>query len=58
MTTTELIDLLERVERGASGRSREISVYIGEEFISCPEIKIDSAGDGCAGAQLTLSINV
>mgnify|MGYP000385942443 CR=1 FL=1 len=56
MTTTELIKLLQSVEFGASGRSREISFYVGEEFIFEPEIKISSTGDGCAGADLCLKI--
>ena len=61
MTTTELIMLLKLVEKGASGRSREISFVIerdGEENISIfePEIKLNGTGDGVAGAQLELLI--
>ncbi len=65
MTTTELIQLLQRVEKGASGRSRNISIYTKnkkgtliktvlkeEDFI-----EIASTGDGVAGAQLALVIN-
>lgn len=59
MTTTELIELLKRVEFGASGRPRKISFIIesDEEFyIDEPEITKDSTGDGIAGAELTLRI--
>jgi len=60
MTTTDLIDVLQRLEKGASGRSREISFYIGAgceaEFISIPNIEVDSTGDGIAGAELTLRV--
>jgi len=59
MNTTELIELLQKVEKGVSGRSREISISICREgkdpdFISDPEIKIISTGDGVAGAELNL----
>lgn len=63
MTTTELIKLLQNVEKGASGRSREISIYTeninGEEICIMKEsdtIEINSTGDGCAGAELSLII--
>lgn len=60
MTTTDLIEALQRLERGASGRSREISFYIGAgceaEFIPNPVIEVDGTGDGIAGAELTLRI--
>ena len=60
MTTTELIDVLQRLEKGASGRSREISFQLGKDikskFISSPNIEVDSTGDGVAGAQITLKI--
>ena len=55
-TTTELIKLLKYVEFGASGRTRVISLRIGEEFISEPEITLCSTGDGCAGAEVCLEI--
>lgn len=58
MTTTELIEVLKRLEKGASGRSREISFWVGGEhegqFISSPEIEVLSTGDGIAGAEITL----
>jgi hypothetical protein len=57
MNTTELIKLLKGVERGASGRPREISLYIGKDFISEPKIRIEGTGDGCAGAELILKID-
>jgi hypothetical protein len=57
MNTIELIKLLKSVEYGASGRPREISLYIGKDFISKPEIKIEGTGDGCAGAELILKID-
>ena len=60
MTTTELIEILQKVEKGASGRSREISLYIEDEnevdFIPSPDIKLNSTGDGCLGAELTLMV--
>lgn len=64
MTTTELIKLLQSVERGASGTSREITIYKRDRkgelelIISRNEkLKILSTGDGCAGAELSLIIN-
>jgi len=64
MTTTELIKLLQRVEKGASGRSREIRIYTenkeGEIFEVLNEegtVRILSTGDGCAGAELSLVLN-
>lgn len=56
MDTTELIKLLQSVEHGASGRAREISFYVGDEYIPNPTIKIHSTGDGIASAELTLLI--
>jgi hypothetical protein len=59
MTTTELIKLLSRVEHGASGRPREISFRLKnckKVNVFEPTIEIDSTGDGCAGAELTLRI--
>lgn len=54
MTTTELIKLLQSIEKGASGRSREISFEIGDVFMYKPDIKISSTGDGICGAEVTL----
>ena len=54
MTTTELIKLLQSVEKGASGRSQEISFEIGDVFMYEPDIKISSIGDGICGAEVTL----
>ena len=59
MTTTELIKLLQSVEKGASGKAREISVYFCNKeriFTSSPNFEISSTGDGCLGAELTLNI--
>lgn len=56
LTTTELIELLKSVEFGASGRAREISIYIDEEFIAEPIFKINGTGDGIAGAEVNLKI--
>jgi len=59
MTTTELIKLLQSVEKGASGRAREISIYFCNKeriFTLSPKFEINSAGDGCLGAELTLNI--
>jgi hypothetical protein len=56
MNTTEAIQLLKRIERGGSGRSREISFKIDDEFIYEPDITIDSTGDGICGAEVCLKI--
>ena len=60
MNTTEMIELLKSVEKGASGRSREISFEIPpalkDAYIHEPDITIGSTGDGCAGAELCLRI--
>lgn len=64
MTTTELIKILQKVEKGTSGRSRNISIsriddngelvnVVNESDI----LTIASTGDGCAGAELNLVIN-
>ena len=58
MTTTELIKLLQSIEKGASGRSREISFVINDEEIFEPDIKIVGTGDGIAGAEVTLRLLV
>jgi hypothetical protein len=65
MTTSELIQLLQRVEKGASGRSRNISIYTKNKNGSLKKavlkeenfLEIVSTGDGVAGAQLALVIN-
>ena len=57
MTTTELIKLLQSVEFGASGRSREISFRIlPKKYLFEPIIKIEGTGDGIAGAELCLRL--
>ena len=56
MTTTELIKLLQSIEKGASGRCREISFVINDEEIFEPDIKIVGTGDGIAGAEVTLRL--
>lgn len=56
MTTTELIELLKQYEKGASGRSREISFKVGRKFIFEPNITVDSTGDGICGAEITLKL--
>ena len=60
MTTTELIELLQKIEKGASGRSREISLYIGDgceaEYISNPKIVLSGTGEGVCGAEVVLRI--
>jgi hypothetical protein len=55
-TTTELIELLKSIERGGSGRSREISFKIGKKHIFEPDIIINSTGDGICGAEVCLEI--
>lgn len=63
MNTTELIKLLQKLEKGASGRSRKISIYKKDEtgeLVSLMKesdtIEFLSSGDGCAGAELSLII--
>jgi len=60
MTTTELIDILKSIEKGASGRSRTISFTIqnknGTRYIPEPEIKLDGTGDGTLGAECSFLI--
>lgn len=64
MTTTDLIELLQRMEKGASNRSREISLILRntkteeELFVSSPDIEISSAGDGTTAVGLTLLVHV
>lgn len=60
MTTTDLIKLLQDHEKGASGRSREISMYVKGEnryFVSKPKIVLGSTGDGCLGAEICLDVS-
>jgi hypothetical protein len=56
VVTTDLINLLTTLEFGASGRPREVSIQIGDKWISEPKIQYHSSGDGCCGAELTLEI--
>ncbi len=58
MNTTELIELLQSVEFGASGRPREISISfnLGGLFFPNPKLSIVGTGDGVAGAEVTLEI--
>ena len=64
MTTTELIKLLQNVEKGGSGRSREIRIYTQTKrgllkkaiFTESDKLEIASTGDGVAGAELSLVI--
>lgn len=63
MTTTELINLLQKVEKGVSDRSREITIYKEDETGELTSlmkekdlIEILSTGDGCAGAEISLII--
>jgi len=58
----KIIDLLQKVEKGASGRSREISISVKKKnrevkFIGEPIITLVSTGDGVAGAQIHLMID-
>lgn len=47
MTTTELIDLLKKNERGgASGKSRDISFSIGGFECGYSDVKVSGSGDG------------
>ena len=64
MTTTDLIDLLQKSETGTSGRSREVRIYKRDEngelvnvLKESDIIEILSLGDGCAGAELSLVIS-
>ena len=64
MTITKLIELLKKVEYGASGRSREITIYTqkltGELdkaiLTELDNLEISSTGDGIAGAEISLVI--
>ena len=63
MTTSDLIRLLEKHEYGASGRPREITIYIkdkdGKTLKALSEketMKFYSSGDGVAGAELSLEV--
>jgi hypothetical protein len=56
LTTTDCIKLLKSVEFGASGRAREIGVYVDDGYLDTPKISIRSTGDGVAGAQVCLDI--
>lgn len=59
MNTTKLIELLKTIEKGSSGRSREISFNIKRKkttHIFEPEIKVCSTGDGICGAEVCLEI--
>ena len=58
MNTSELIELLKSVEFGTSGRPREISIRLDSEgiYLPYPKLNIVGAGDGIAGAEVTLEI--
>lgn len=62
MTTTELIELLQKHEYGASGRPREITIYrskkkgIQKVLDESEILVIDGTGDGIAGAELSLMV--
>ena len=58
MTTTELIKLLQAHEFGASGRSREITIYRDTKKVlsEVEDLKFSSSGDGCAGSELELQV--
>ena len=61
MTTTDLITLLQSLEKGASGRSREISISVkpnknDSSFFADAKITVISTGDGVAGAQIHLLV--
>ena len=56
MNTTELIELLQEHEFGASGRPREISFATLGGYHAEPDISLNSTGDGIAGAEICLSL--
>jgi len=72
MTTTELIAILQQIEKGASGRSRVISFTLKSRrevvskdivlkdveklFLGNATVKINGTGDGVAGAEVNLII--
>jgi hypothetical protein len=64
MTITKLIELLKKVEHGASGRSREITIYTVKDtgeldkaiLSELDSLEISSTGDGVAGAEISLVI--
>lgn len=56
MTTTDLIELLKRNEfGGATGRPREISFKYKNQFLACPDVVINSTGDGLI-TEITLEL--
>jgi hypothetical protein len=63
MTTTELIELLQKYEFGASGRSREIKIYkrknknIIKVLLEKDKLELYSTGDGVCGSEISLIIN-
>ena len=59
MTTTKLIELLKKYEKGGvTGKSREISLIIPTVgLLVDPNIEVDSTGDGIVGAEMCLRIN-
>lgn len=56
MTTTDLIELLKKNEfGGATGRPREISFKYKNQFLACPEVVVNSTGDGLI-TEITLEL--
>lgn len=56
MTTTELIELLKKYERGgATGRPREVMFEVGDRIIDTYGIEVIGAGDGLI-SELYLSL--
>jgi len=62
MTTTQLIAILQEIEKGASGRSREIKIWrcIDGEFEKVLDenefLIVNGTGDGIAGAEVSLNV--
>ena len=59
MTTTELIELLKKYEKGGvTGRPRKISFNIPTlGLLSEPTIEVTCTGDGIVGPSITFDIN-
>ena len=57
MTTTDLIQLLQKNERGGiTGKPRVISIRYGDILVADPELVVESSGDGMLGAEICLRI--
>ncbi len=56
MTTSDLIALLQKNEKGFNGIPRELSFVVNGIFIAEPDVVFNSCGSGICGEELTLEI--